>query len=153
MEMQAAKRLRRRDVDLERHELHAQGSKTAWRNRTVAVTEGWAWPIIAAHVKPLLPNTLLFPDLDHSRALSAHHAACRALKLAPSTLHDHRHHYAVALRRRGVSDVVIAKQLGHGSTMLVATRYGRYQPDAAEVTRAAGNGARPAQKRGARRAK
>jgi integrase len=138
MEMQAARRLRRRDVDLVTKTLHAHGSKNDWRNRTVNVTEAWAWPIIVAHVKRLLPDALVFPALDHNKALDAHHAAVAALRLPPSTLHDHRHHYAVALRRRGVSDVVIAKQLGHGSTMLVATRYGRYQPEAAEVTRAAG---------------
>lgn len=138
VEMQVAKRLRRRDVDLDAWTVQASGSKTAWRNRTVAVTEGWTRPFIEGHVTGLLPNALLFPELDHNLALDAHHAACQALGLPRSTLHDHRHHYAVTLRRRGVSDVVIAHQLGHGSTMLVATRYGRYQPEVAEVTRAAG---------------
>ncbi|MGO9998080.1 MAG: hypothetical protein ACLPKW_10070 [Acetobacteraceae bacterium] len=42
---------------------------------------------------------------------------------------DWRHSYAVTLRRRGVSDVIIARQLSHSTTVLVATRYGRFTPD------------------------
>jgi integrase len=136
MELQAARRLRRRDVDLTARTMHAHGSKNEWRNRTCAVTESWAWPIITAHVKPLLPDALLFPDLDHNKALDAHHAAVAALRLPRSVLHDHRHSYAIALRRRGVSDSVIAKQLGHRDTVLVAKTYGRYAPDLSEVRRA-----------------
>jgi hypothetical protein len=33
---------------------------------------------------------------------------------------------------------ILARQLGHHDTQLVARRYGRYQPEVAEVTRAAG---------------
>jgi integrase len=47
-------------------------------------------------------------------------------------------HYAVMLRRRGVSDAVIARQLGHADSQLVMRRYGRHQPEVGEVTRAAG---------------
>jgi len=137
MEMQAALRLRRRDVNIERRELHAHGGKNPWRNRTCAVTEPWAWPIIEAHVRTMMPDALLF-SIRHDQAIDAHHRACKAAKLPPSTLHDHRHHYAVMLRRRGVADTVIARQLGHRDTVLVARVYGAYQPEIAEVTRAAG---------------
>ena len=140
MEYQAVARLRRRDVDLVNWRVHAQGSKTPWRNREVAVTEPWARRWIAEHVATVLPGAPLFDGVTHTALLHAHHAAVTALKLPPSKPHDHRHHYAVALRRRGVSDLVIARQLGHRDTTLVQKRYGRYLPTIAEVE----EGAKPA---------
>jgi integrase len=137
MEWQAVNRLRRRDVDLDAKTLHAHGSKNIHRDRTNAATEDWAWSIVAAHCDTLHPEAPLV-TINHKPALEAHHAACAILGLPRTTMHAHRDHYAVMLRRRGVSDVVIARQLGHADTQLVARRYGRYQPETAEVTRAAG---------------
>ncbi len=68
-------------------------------------TEAWTWPIIVAHAKRYTPDALLFADISYEGALTANDAACAAAKLPRSTLHDHRHTYAVTLRRRGVSDV------------------------------------------------
>lgn len=137
MEWQAIERVTRRDVDSVEKTVHAHGSKNEWRNRTCAVTEDWCWRIVDAWARTLAPEDHLF-RIGHKVALEAHHAACEALSLPKTTLHGHRHHYAVMLRRRGVSDVVIASQLGHHDTQLVARRYGRYKPGVAEVTRAAG---------------
>jgi integrase len=137
MEWQAIERVTRRDVDNAARTVHAHGGKNEWRNRTNAVTKEWCWRIVDGWARTLAPDDRLF-TIGHKVALSAHHAACKALGLPKTTLHNHRDHYAVMLRRRGVSDVVIARQLGHRDTQLVARRYGRYEPDVAEVTRAAG---------------
>jgi integrase len=137
MEWQAIERVTRRDVDFYRKTVHTHGAKNDWRNRTNSVTEEWAWRIFAAWARTISADAPVF-TIGYKVALKAHHAACRALGLPKTTLHNHRGHYAVMLRRRGVSDVVIARRLGHHDTQLVARRYGRYQPEVAEVTRAAG---------------
>ncbi len=139
IEMQAALRLRRRDLDLSRWQLHARGSKTAWRNRVVVVSEAWAMPILAEHIRGLLPDALLFGTVTHDAAIDAHHAACKAkaVALPHSTLHDHRHHFAVAALKRGTGYAFVAHQLGHHNTMLAQQRYGRYVPDAEELHRSA----------------
>ena len=135
MERQAVLRIRRRDIDFEQRTIRAHGGKNAWRDRVCVVTEPWAWPYIEAHARACTPNAPLFDGLSYEAALSAHVAACAAAKLPRSTLHDHRHTYAVTLRRRGVSDVYIARQLGHSDTVLVARNYGRFTPDADEYRR------------------
>jgi hypothetical protein len=45
---------------------------------------------------------------------------------------------ALLMRRRGMADQLIAKQLGRRDTSLVAARYGRLTPDVADVWAAAG---------------
>jgi integrase len=137
IEMQAALRLRRRELDLAQWQLHARGNKTAWRNRVVVVSEPWAMPMLAAHVRGLFPDALLFGDVQHDAALDAHHSACKALALPHSTLHDHRHHFAVAALKRGAGYAFVAHQLGHHNTMLAQQRYGRYVPNAEELHRGA----------------
>ncbi len=137
-EWQAVTRLRRRDIDLDDATVELHGSKTPWRNRTAKITEDWTLPAITAYVSGFTPNALLFDGIEDKKAHAAHYAACAAAKVQRSHLHDWRHSYAVMLRRRGVSNVIIARQLGHANTVLVATRYGRFEPDTAEVTRAAG---------------
>jgi integrase len=117
--------------------LHAHGSKNEWRDRVVTVTEKWTWPHIERHVRALLPTAPLF-TITQKAALKAHHEAVNALKLAPTILHDWRHTYAVTLRKRGVPDHLIARQLGHSPrSLLVALRYGAYTPATDEIARAA----------------
>ena len=132
MEWSAVERLRRRNVDLEQQTLHAHGSKDYWRDRVVVCTLEWCWPYIERHCRDLLPDTLMF-TMSHEHALDAHHAAVAAKKLAKSTLHDWRHTHAILMRRAGMADHLIAKQLGHRDTALIATRYARFTPDTAEV--------------------
>lgn len=120
LEWGAVAALHRRDVDLTTKEVHARGTKTRWRTRTVRVTEPWAWAIVRDYVKTLLPDAPLFPGLVERRALDAHKAACEAAKVAPSTLHDWRHTYAVQALRDGLPPQTVKRQLGHSphSTML-----------------------------------
>jgi integrase len=132
MERQAVLRLRRRDIDFDAQTVHARGGKTEWRDRVCVVTEPWTWPYIEGHARTFTPNALLFDGLSYEVALARHYDACTAAKLPRSTLHDHRHTYAVTLRQRGVADVLIARQLGHHDTVLVARNYGRFTPDASD---------------------
>ncbi len=104
-------------------------------DRFARLTEPWAWPYIEAQPRSFTPNALLFDGVRGEVALAKHDAACAAAKLPRSTLHDHRHTYAVTLRRRGISDSLIARQLGHRDTVLVARNYGRFTPDAADFVR------------------
>jgi integrase len=75
--------------------------------------------------------------VEHDAALDAHHAACTAIALPYSTLHDHRHHFAVAALKRGAGYAFVDHQLGHHNTMLAQQRYGRYVPSAEELHRGA----------------
>ena len=138
VEMQVAKRLRRRDVDLDAWTVQASGSKTAWRNRTVAVTKGMDETLHrgtrdrAAAQCPALSRTGPQPRARRApRSVPGARPAPVDAARPQAPLRGH------APTPQHLS-VVIAHQLGHGSTMLVATRYGRYQPEVAEVTRAAG---------------
>jgi integrase len=120
--------LRRRDVDVEAKTIHAKGGKNAWRNRTCTVTEMAFWPIVEAYVKGFTPNALLFDGIREEIALRHHHAAREAAKLPHSTLHDHRHSYAVNAIRRGMPDHLVAAQLGHRDSTLVQRVYGKFAP-------------------------
>jgi integrase len=137
MEWSAIARVRRRDVDLAAKTIHAHGTKNTHRDRTCSATEDWAWKIVADRSRTLLPDALLV-GAPHKDVIKAHHAARTTLGLPKTGLHSHRDHYAVMLRRRGVADPIISSQLGHADTRLVQTRYGKYKPTPAEVTRAAG---------------
>lgn len=119
LEWQAVMNLKRRDVNLDERTIEAHGSKNRWRERTVRVTEDWAWKIVKAHVQNILPNAPLFQFSDHT-ALDHHHKAVKAAHLKPSKLHDWRHTYAVNNLRDGVLPQVVKHQLGHApnSTMV-----------------------------------
>lgn len=128
MEISAALAVRRRDVDQERRTVWAHGTKTASRDRECAV-DAWAWPIVWEYARNYLPDARLWT----MRADSAWRYHKRRLKdagLPPMPLHNTRHSFAVAARRRGESDVWIASQLGHRDTTMVARTYGRFSPDA-----------------------
>jgi integrase len=128
MEWQAVRRLRRRDVDVTAKTIHAKGGKNAWRNRTCAVTEMAFWPIVESYVQGFTPNALLFDGVREEIALRHHHAAREAAKLPDSTLHDHRHSYAVNAIRRGMPLHLVAAQLGHRDSTLVQRVYGKFAP-------------------------
>jgi hypothetical protein len=71
---------------------------------------------------------MLFPMLDRWRALDAHKVACAVVGLTDYRLHDARHNYAVTAIKHGASLEHVAKRLGHGSTQMVTSTYGRYVP-------------------------
>ena len=125
MELSAALRTRRRDVDLTRGTVHAHGSKTAWRNRVVRV-EAWALPALSAACATCEPSGLIFAGLSEYATLAAHTRALEALELEHATLHDARHTYAVNALRDGMSPQVVAHQLGHRDAYLTLTLYGRF---------------------------
>lgn len=125
MELSAALGLRRRDVDTATRILFAQGQKNSYRTRYVEVSEDWCWQIIAAHVKALAPAALLFPGVREDVALRVHHRTAEAAGLPRTTLHQHRHSYAVMHLRRGSDHQWLKTQLGHApQSTLLYTTYG-----------------------------
>jgi len=128
MDWSDTERLRREDIDLVARTVRCHGSKTMHRNRVIRITEAWVLPELRRALAGMLPTAKVCTGTKYA-ALKAHHAAVKALELAPSTLHDWRHHYAVTLLRRGEKPQVVAHQEGHGTTKLVLDRYGRFIPN------------------------
>jgi integrase len=128
MEISAALTLTRGDVDFVNNAVHARGTKSRHRDR-VCYVMAWAWPYVERHLRTIVGDaTPLFPKLDRWRALDAHKAACAAVEVKDYRLHDARHTYAVTAIKHGASLEHVAKQLGHGSTQMVTSTYGRYSP-------------------------
>lgn len=125
--------VKRRAVDTEAWTFEASASKNRYRTRTIKITEAWTRPIIERHVKGLLPNAPLFERIAEWKARRHHNDATKALGLAETTLHDHRHSYAVNALRRGVLPAVVKRQLGHSprSTMVERT-YGVWIVDSSD---------------------
>jgi integrase len=141
VEISAVLKVRKRDVDERSRTVHVHGTKNAWRNRPVFV-EDWAWPYIAAAAKGKLPDAPLFVEPDghpvtYYRALAAHRAAVKALKLpAGYTMHDARHSFAVRCMKAGLDPQLIANNLGHRDATMVLRIYGKYRVSAADFRRA-----------------
>ena len=131
MEISVALNLKRRDIDAGSREVRARGTKTHSRDR-VALISNWAWPIIAEHIKNLLPEAPLFPGIDRYRAGDVHRAAAKAIGRLGYRQHDARHSFAVWAIRSGASFEFVARQLGHASIAMVVSTYGRYRPTATE---------------------
>ncbi len=133
MEVSVALSLKRRDVDMQRREVRAKGTKTKARDRIVKVAE-WAWPIVEKHVALLTPNAALFPGINRWTASDKHREACKALEIEDYQLKDSRHTYAVRAIRAGAPFEVVAQQLGHADTTMVVRVYGRFKPTEQERT-------------------
>jgi integrase len=127
MEVSVALNLKRRDIDEERREVRAKGTKTKSRDR-VAMIAQWAWPYVERHIANLLPEAPLFPNMDRWRAADAHKEACKAIGRSNYQQRDARHTYAVIAIRAGAANEVVAGQLGHANTSQVTNVYGRYRP-------------------------
>ena len=143
LEWGAVIQLRRRDVDTKTREVHARGTKTRWRTRTVRVTDPYAWGMIAAHVSQFTPDAPLFAGLTERKALEVHKQACERAGVAVSTLHDWRHTYAVQALRDGLPPQTVKRQLGHSphSTMLERV-YGAWIPKTDDDYKARADGAK-----------
>jgi len=130
IEVSTALRLTRADVWETTREIRAAGTKTHTRDR-VAVVADWAWPIIQAHVRPMLPSARLFAaewkpyQVNHWQRW----IVTEILKL-PRRLKVHaaRHHWAVMRLRAGVPLEVVRRQLGHSTPMLTLQTYGAFVP-------------------------
>lgn len=123
--------LQRRDVDVARRivmvhpttEQRFKRRKNKNRSRPIDITEDWAWDIFHEHIKYLMPDAPVFPNLisvagrtregrgtnpravggKRSRApLDRHQAACTAMGLPETTLHAYRHTFATAWIDRGI---------------------------------------------------
>jgi integrase len=125
-EWQAITRLRVRDVQLEADIIEADGGKTDWRKRTAQIVEPWTKPYIAPALEGKEPDDLVFPGINHKRALAEHRKAVATAKAKASVLHDWRHTIAVQMLRDGYLPTVVAHQLGHRDAILVWTVYGRF---------------------------
>jgi integrase len=140
VEISAALKVCRRDVDEKTQTVHVHGTKNSWRDRPVFVEE-WAWPYIVAAAKGKLPDAPLFVEKDghpvnYYRALAAHRVAVKALKLPPKyTMHDSRHSFAVRCMKAGIDPQFIANNLGHRDATMVLRIYGKYRVTSADFRR------------------
>lgn len=137
MEYGAAVLVRRRDLDLSEWTVRARGSKTAHRNRTIAVRDVYgAREILRAAVAARLPDAKLCP-VGNKVAVAALRDALAACHLSTDlTTHDWRHTFAVQALRDGWPLHLVAHQLGHGSSVLAQRVYGRFIPTTADYATA-----------------
>jgi integrase len=133
MEISAALKVKRADVDPLTRKVRAHGTKTHARDRDVYV-DGWAWEYVEKAIRRLTPSAPLFPGLTRWSASDAHRDACKALgsDFADYRMHDARHSYAVRAIRAGAPLEHVARQLGHADTQMVVKVYGRYKPNESE---------------------
>jgi len=121
------------DVDLQRKEVRAAGTKSHARDRIVRVAE-WAWLDIVTRRAELADGERLFP-VDRWHARDAHFAACAKLGIENYWLRDARHSYAVRAARAGTPAELIAKQLGHVDATMTLRIYGRFMSETADRDR------------------
>lgn len=133
MEVSAALRVKRADIDPLTRKVRAHGTKTHARDREVYV-DSWAWSYVERAMKHLTPGAPLFPGVDRWAASEAHRDACKELgeDFADYRMHDARHSYAVRAIKAGASLEHVARQLGHADTQMVVKVYGRYKPSETE---------------------
>lgn len=137
VEISAALRVRRRDVDLRRAIVQVSGTKNQWRSRPVLVDE-WAMRRIAEYVNAgrFMPDAQLFAGISQRRAWGIQKKALRALQLEPGyRLHDARHSYAVRQMKAGADPQHVANNLGHKDTVMLWRVYGKYRPTAYDLAR------------------
>ena len=137
VEISAALRVRRRDVDLTRAVIHVSGTKNQWRSRPVLVDE-WAMRRVAEYVSSggFMPDALLFAGISQRYAWGVQKRALKSLKLDEGyRLHDARHSYAVRQMKSGTDPQLIANNLGHKDTVMLWRVYGKYRPTAHDLAR------------------
>lgn len=122
------------DVDVERREVRARGTKAHSRDRIVRVAD-WAWPHIEKHVESLTPGERLFRGIHRWQVGDMHRERLRVLGLPHHRVHDSRHFYAIRAVRAGTPYELVARQLGHADVQMVARVYGRYAPRSDERDR------------------
>lgn len=133
IEISAALSLRRRDIEFDRKQIHAHGTKTKSRDRITTI-EPWAMVYLQRHARRLLPNAEVFPGLNRWTVSDKHRAACKSLDIQDYQLRDSRHTYAVRAIRADAPYETIARQLGHTDTTMVIRVYGRFKPTQNEMS-------------------
>jgi integrase len=124
----------RSDVDLAAGTVRVRGSKTIHRDRTVHV-EPWALSYLRRFLRKarLLPTAPLFPSTNRWTVSDKHREACLDLEIQNYQLRDSRHTFAVRAIRAGAPLEIVALQLGHANTVMVASVYGRFRPSSSEI--------------------
>ena len=138
VEISAALRATRRDVDARRGIVLVRGSKNAWRERSVAL-DTWAAQRLRGYLsaRAFTPDAPIFPGVTADQARHVQRRALKALSLsADYRLHDARHSYAVRHMKAGDRPELIAATLGHKDAIMVLRVYGKYHPTAHELARA-----------------
>lgn len=124
----AAVRVRAIDIRPEKREVYADGPKhkhgqaAKWRKRWVRFTEEWAWDAFWSYAKGFAGSVRIFDGVREVDVLTAHRAACAALELEDSTLHDWRHTYAILSLDDGIKPATVRRQLGHSPHSTVLER-------------------------------
>ncbi|MEO7476751.1 MAG: hypothetical protein ABIY46_15605 [Gemmatimonadales bacterium] len=126
---------RRQFFDADAKLVRAAGTKAHSRDRVCRVAD-WAWPIVAAYIRTLLPDAPLFPGKNrwtlsdwHRETVGWDEEKKAGLKLEHRyPLHAARDHWAVMRLRSGAPIAVMQLQLGHESPTLTLKKYGRFIP-------------------------
>lgn len=132
VEISALLKLKRRDIDFDRSEIRALGTKTKARDR-IAKVEPWAMGYLHDHARKLFPNAIAFPGVNRWTVSDKHREVCRELEIEDYQLRDSRHTFAVRAVRAGASFETVAQQLGHTDTTMVVRVYARFKPTQDEL--------------------
>jgi integrase/recombinase XerD len=128
IEVGTALRLTRADVTDVTQAIRAAGTKTHARDRVASVND-WAWPILHAYVRTLLPSAPLFPGFRVDVVWHWHRETVEGLGLVERIkVHAARHHWAVLALRAGAPVRVVQCQLGHATPTLTLSLYGAFLP-------------------------
>lgn len=122
-ERNAALRMTRSDIDLERGECHIPGTKTATRDRYGIPIDPWALAILRPYVRSIMAGPL-FPTLTKWPVNKAHMEARTAAGLKGYQLRDARHSVAIRwLVQDGVPIWEVAERLGHADMTMAVKVY------------------------------
>ncbi len=150
MEVGAALKVRRGDLDFTANTAFARGTKRRHRTRTCTVYHRWmwAWEIVRAHVKRsgAMGEAHLFAMCTSPGALAALKDALSPAGLSDYLTRDHRHTWAVQALRDGIALHTVSHQLGHINATMVLNVYGRFVPTAADFAPSATSSATVRQK-------
>ena len=118
----------REDVDQETGRVLLRGTKRPTRWRTVPIVTTWQKSLLAYSVKFAegTDGRLFGPWGNIRRDLSA---ACKAAQIAPCSPNDLRRTHSHWLRAEGVPLELVAPMMGHASTRMVQTVYGKLSAD------------------------
>jgi integrase/recombinase XerC len=134
LEVRAALRLHRRDVDLDRREIRAPGSRPHAAGRVVRVAD-WAWRHVSRHCRGLAPDEALFAGIARRQVETSHRRACEAAGLTDFRPSDLRHSWAVRAVRAGTPLDLVAHHLGLTGPGRVLAVYGAFVPTHTERDR------------------
>jgi integrase len=119
----------REDVDQETGRVLLRGTKRPTRWRTVPIVTSWQKSLLAYAVKFAegVDGNRLFGSWSNIRRDLA--AACKAAEIAPCSPNDLRRPHSHWLRAEGVPLELVAPMMGHSSTRMVQTVYGKLSAD------------------------